>query len=54
MYVVLLTELKWTQIHTVSFKRDPVRQGHVTLNVTFLISGSSDARVMIFFCFAGF
>ena len=37
------------KIHTVAFKRDPVRQGHVTLNVTFLISDSSDARAMIFF-----
>ena len=26
----------------------------MTLNVTFLISGSSDARAMIFFCVAGF
>ena len=37
------------KIHTVVFKRDPLRQGHVTLNVTFLIYGSSDARAMIFF-----
>ena len=42
-------KLKWTKIHTVVFKRDNVRQGHVTLNVTFLISDSSDARAMIFF-----
>ena len=55
MYVSLLMELKWTKIHyTVAFKRDPVRQGHVTLSVTFPNSGSSDARAMIFFCFAGF
>ena len=37
------------KIHTVAFKRDPVHQGHVTLNVTFLISDSSDARAKIFF-----
>ena len=28
MHVILLMELKWTKIHTVVFKRDPVRQGH--------------------------
>ena len=33
---------------------DLVRQGHVTMSVTFCISGSNDARTMIFFCFAGF
>ena len=54
MYVTLLTELKWTKIHTVAFKRDSVRQGHVTLNVTFLISDSSDAGAMIFFLFRRF
>ena len=54
VYVILLMELKWMKIHTVAFKRDPVRQGHVTLNMTFLISDSSDARAMIFFCLAGF
>ena len=54
LYVILLIELKWTKIHTVAFKRDPVRQGHVTLSVTFLISGSSDARAMIFFLFRRF
>ena len=42
-------ELKWTKIHTVVLKRDPMRQGHVTLSVTFPNSGSSDARAMIFF-----
>ena len=32
---------------------DLVHQGHMTLNMTFLISGSSEARlrVMNFFCF---
>ena len=49
MHAVLLMELKWTKIHTVVFKRDPVSQGHVTLNVTFLISDSRDSRAMIFF-----
>ena len=42
-------ELKWTKINTVVLKRDPVREGHMTLSVTFPNSGSSDARVMIFF-----
>ena len=37
------------KIHTVAFNSDPVRQGHVNLNVTSLISDSSDARAMIFF-----
>ena len=54
MHVILLMELKWTKIHTVVFKRDPVRQGHVTLSVTFPNSGTSDARTMIIFCFVGF
>ena len=54
MHVILLMELKWTKIHTVVFKRDPVRQGHVTLNVTFPNSGSSDAKAMIFFLFRRF
>ena len=54
MYVILLMELKWTKIHTVAFKRDSVRQGHVTLSVTFLIFDSSDARAMIFFLFRRF
>ena len=49
VYVIVLMKLKQTKIHTLAFKRDPVRQGHVTLNVTFLISDSSDARGMIFF-----
>ena len=35
--------------HTVTIKRDLVRQGHVTMSVTFVISGSSGARAMIFF-----
>ena len=38
---------------TVNSKRDPVRQGRVTLNVTFLIS-CSNAKVMIFFLFCKF
>ena len=33
--------------------RDLVRQGHVTFQVTFLISGTIHARDMIFFCFHG-
>ena len=33
----------------VDSKRDLVRQGHVTPNVTFLISGSNDAKAMIVF-----
>ena len=45
---------KKTHYSTVTFNRDLVRQGHMTLNVTFLISVSSDARAMIFFCFACF
>ena len=28
----------------VAFKRDPIREGQVTLSVTFVIPGSSDAR----------
>ena len=54
MHVILLMELEWTKIHTVVFKRDPVRQGHVTLSVTFPNSGSSDAGAMIFFLFRMF
>ena len=54
MHVILLRELKWTKIHTVVFKSDPVRQGHVTLRVTFPNSGTSDARTMIFFLFPRF
>ena len=34
--------------------RDLVRQGHVTLQVTYLISGPIHARDMNFFCFHGF
>ena len=34
--------------NTVTSKRDLVRQGHITLNMTFLISGSSEAGAMIF------
>ena len=54
MHVILLMELKWTEIHTVVFKRDPVRQCHVTLSVTFPNSGTSDARTMILFLFRWF
>ena len=54
MHVILFMELEWTKIHTVVFKRDPVRQGHVTLSVTFPNSGSRDARAMIFFLFHRF
>ena len=34
--------------------RDLVRPGHVTFQVTFLISGPIHARDMTFFCFHGF
>ena len=34
--------------------RDLVRQGHVTLQVTYLILGPIHARDIIFFCFHGF
>ena len=34
--------------------RDLVPQGHVTLQVTYLVSGPIYARDMIFFCFHGF
>ena len=54
MHVISLMELKWTKIHTLVFKRDPVRQGHVTLSVTFPKSGTRDARTMIFFLFRWF
>ena len=54
MHVILLMELKWAKIHTVVFKRDPVRQGHVTLSVTFPNSGTRDARTMISFLFRWF
>ena len=36
MHGILLIELEWTTNHTVVFKRDPVRQGHVTLSVTLM------------------
>ena len=54
MHVILLMELKWTKIHIVVFKRDPVRRGHVILSVTFPNSGTRDARAMIFFLFCRF
>ena len=54
MHVILLMKLKWTKIHTVVLKRDPVRQGHVTLSVIFHNSGSSEARAMIFLRFVNF
>ena len=38
--------------HFVTIKRDLVCQGHVTLNVIFFISGSSDAKAMICICLA--
>ena len=37
----------------VALSRDLVRQGHVTLQVTYLISGPIHARDMNFFCFHG-
>ena len=43
-----------TQQHLCMLKRDLVRQGHVTLNVSFLISCSNDTRAMIFFLFHKF
>ena len=41
----------WTRY--VTFTRDLVGQGHVTLQVTYLISGPIHARDMNFFCFHG-
>ena len=57
MHVILLMELKWTKIHTEVFKRDPVRQGHVTLSRwawPFLTLVLVTLERWSFFCFAGF
>ena len=51
----MVKDLKSTHCNNVTFKRDLMRQSHVTLNMTLLnISGSSEAEAMTFLCFAGF
>ena len=47
-------ESQWhVRARYVTLTRDLVRQGHVTLQVTYLISGPIHARDLIFFCFHG-
>ena len=51
--VFWVKELKKHKINTVTFTPDLVREGHLTLYVTFPISGPSEARAMNFFSFWG-
>ena len=49
--LLLVNKVIWTKIITVTFTRDLVRHGTVTLNVTYLISGSSADKLIIIFLF---
>ena len=52
--VFRVRKLNATQVNTVTLTRDLVRQGYVTLNDTFPISGCRHATAVNFFCFHGF
>ena len=47
-------EVNGITIRCVAFTLDLVRQGHVTIQLTFPIIGTMRATTMIFFCFLGF